>query len=191
VTTLTRAAALRVLAARRREEIVVSTMTPLAGWHALQESDLDLPCVGAMGSAATLGLGLALTRPERSVWVLDGDGSLLMQLGSLATVAATAPRNFYHFVFHNGVYAFSGDQEIPGGMSVDFAGMARAAGYPVAVVFEDAEDFKNSLDDALTKAGPALVQLKLVNADDGLPRREIPLDPGERGRRLRSVLTAS
>jgi phosphonopyruvate decarboxylase len=141
-----------------------------------------------MGSASTLGLGLAFARPERHVWVLDGDGSLLMQLGSLATIAAAAPSNLYHFVFHNGVYSFSGEQEIPGGMAVDFAGMARAAGYSAAVVFEDAEDLKNSLDELLTRPGPALVQLKLVNVDDGLPVRDIPLNPGERGRRLRQLL---
>lgn len=188
---LTRAAALRALAARRTNEIVVPTMTPLAGWHALQESELDLPCVGAMGSASSLALGLTLARPERSVWVLDGDGSLLMQLGSLATIGDSAPANLYHFVFHNAVYAFSGDQPIPGGKQIDFAGMARSAGYPAAFAFDDLEAFSTSLEEVLATKGPVLIQLRLdYSADDGLPLRAIPLDAGDRGRRLRALLRA-
>jgi thiamine pyrophosphate-dependent acetolactate synthase large subunit-like protein len=188
MTTLSRAAALRGLAERRSDEVVVATMTPLSGWHALQQSDLDLPCVGAMGSASSLALGIALGQPERKVWVLDGDGSLLMQLGSLATIGAEGPRNFYHFVFHNGVYAFSGDQEIPGGMDLDFAAMALAAGYREGHVFDDIESLQTSLDEILAQPGPVLIQLKVTNEDDGLPQREIPMDPGERGRRLRKIL---
>lgn len=189
MTSLTRAASLRALASLRHEQIVVPTMTALAGWHAIQQSDLDMPCVGAMGSASSMALGLALARPERQVWVLDGDGSLLMQLGSLATIAEAAPPNLYHFVFHNGVYVFSGDQKIPGGSRIDFALMAKAAGYSKSFTFDDAESFVTTLDDVLAQPGPVLVQLKLdQSVDDGLPVRDIPLDPGERGRRLRQLL---
>ena len=60
--------------------------------------------------------------------VLDGDGSLLMQLGSLATVAGAAPANYTHVLFANGVYQTSGSQAIPGAGAVDFVGMAEAAG---------------------------------------------------------------
>ncbi|MPZ22912.1 MAG: thiamine pyrophosphate-binding protein [Dehalococcoidia bacterium] len=190
MSTLTRAAAARILAARRQDELVVPTMTPLAAWHALQQSELDILGVGAMGSASSMALGLALARPARKVWVLDGDGSLLMQLGSLATIASAAPGNFYHFVFHNGVYAFSGSQDVPGGRSIDFAGMARAAGYPATFVFDDAESFSTSLEEVLAKSGPVLVQLKLEpTTEDGLPLREIPLNARERGARLREILT--
>ena len=85
-------------------------------------------CVGFMGGASSLGLGLALARPERRVIVFDGDGSLLMQLGSLATIAGARPRNLLHLLFKNGVYHTSGSQEIPGGLTVDFVTMARGAG---------------------------------------------------------------
>ena len=61
-----------------------------------------------MGSASSIGLGLALARPERKILVLDGDGCLLMQLGSLVTIAALAPANFYHVIFENGRYETSG-----------------------------------------------------------------------------------
>ena len=191
MSTLTRGAALRALAARRTDQIVVPTMTALAGWHAIQQSDLDMPCVGAMGSASSMALGMAIACPERQVWVLDGDGSLLMQLGSLATIGEAAPENLYHFVFHNGVYAFSGDQNIPGGLEIDFAAMARAAGYRSAFVFEDGEALVTGLDEVFRGPSPVMVQLKLdVATDDGLPMREIPLNPGERGRRLRQILAS-
>src|SRR5262245_61119578 len=102
-----------------------------------------------MGGASSLGLGMALARPDRRVLVLDGDGSLLMQLGSLATVAGAAPRNLVHFLFKNGVYHTSGAQRIPGGLSVDFVMMARGAGYLFFIDTDAPEVFTLSLPDAL------------------------------------------
>ena len=67
-----------------------------------------------MGSASTIGLGIALAQPQRKVIVVDGDGSLLMQLGSLVTIAGAAPANFFHFVFENGVYETSGVAAVAG-----------------------------------------------------------------------------
>ena len=104
---------LRVIAAQRGDAIVVPTMTTAPAWRTIAPGDLSVTCVGFMGGASSLGLGLALARPDRRVLVLDGDGSLLMQLGSLATVAGAAPRNLVHFLFKNGVYHTSGAQESP------------------------------------------------------------------------------
>jgi phosphonopyruvate decarboxylase len=112
-----------------------------------------------MGGASALGLGLALARPERRVIVFDGDGSLLMQLGSLATIAGAGPRNLVHMVFKNGVYHTSGSQEIPGGLTVDFAMMAKAAGYRGAVSIAELDEFKRRLPGLLTAEGPVLVEL--------------------------------
>src|SRR5262249_34427948 len=99
---------LRLIAAHRGSAICVPTMTTGPEWRALAPDDLSVGCVGFMGGASSLGLGLALARPDRRVLVLDGDGSLLMQLGSLATIAGAAPRNLVHFLFKNGVYHTSG-----------------------------------------------------------------------------------
>src|SRR3972149_1331338 len=102
---------------------------------AIKPEDALRPIAQAGGGAVcgpatpTPGAGRGLARPDRRVLVLDGDGSLLMQLGSLATIAGARPRNFVHFVFKNGVYHTSGSQEIPGGLTVDFVMMAKAAGY--------------------------------------------------------------
>src|SRR5437588_12166579 len=110
---LTTDSVIQMLRPIRHDELVLPTMTALVAWGAEPLGPWDLPVVGAMGSASTIGLGLALARPERRVWVLDGDGSLLMQLGSLATIGAVAPPNLVHMVIANGVYAFTGGQPLP------------------------------------------------------------------------------
>jgi len=150
---------LRAIAAARGEAIVVPTMTTAPAWRTLAPDDLSVACVGFMGGASSLGLGIALARPDRRVLVLDGDGSLLMQLGSLATVAGAAPRNLVHFLFKNGVYHTSGAQGIPGGLTVDFVTMATGAGYPVACAIDDIDDFRKRLPGLLQAAGPVFVEL--------------------------------
>ena len=114
---------------------------------------------------SSLGLGLALARPERRVIVFDGDGSLLMQLGSLATIAGARPRNLVHLLFKNGVYHTSGSQDIPGGLSVDFVQMAKGAGYRKAYAVSDFDDFKRRLPSMLTDEGPLFVELHTGLAD--------------------------
>jgi phosphonopyruvate decarboxylase len=150
---------LRLIAATRGDAIVVPTMTTAPAWRTIAPGDLSVTCVGFMGGASSLGLGMALARPERRVLVLDGDGSLLMQLGSLATVAGAAPRNLVHFLFKNGVYHTSGAQGIPGGLSVDFVMMAKGAGYRLAVVIDDLGDFERRLPELLWAEGPVFVEL--------------------------------
>jgi len=150
---------LRLIAGARGDAICVPTMTTAPAWRQIAPDDLSIACVGFMGGASSLGLGLALARPERRVIVFDGDGSLLMQLGSLATIAGAAPRNLVHLVFKNGVYHTSGAQEIPGGLTVDFAAMARAAGYRSAYTVDDIEELRRLLPKLLTEDGPLMVEL--------------------------------
>src|SRR6266850_2804212 len=120
---------LTLIAAQRGTAVCVPTMTTAPAWRTIAPDDLSATCAGFMGGASSLGLGIALARPDRRVVVFDGDGSLLMQLGSLATIAGAQPRNLTHLVFKNGVYHTSGAQEIPGGLQVDFVAMAKGAGY--------------------------------------------------------------
>jgi len=103
---------LRAIAGARGNAICVPTMTTSPAWRTIAPDDLSIGCVGFMGGASSLGLGLALAMPKRRVVVFDGDGSLLMQLGSLATIAGAAPRNLTHLIFKNGVYHTSGAQEV-------------------------------------------------------------------------------
>jgi sulfopyruvate decarboxylase subunit beta len=165
--TMQRNDVLRALAEQRQGSVVVATMTTLEPFREASPSDLNIGCVGFMGGASPLGLGLALSQPERRVMVLDGDGSLLMQLGSLATIAGAAPPNYYHFLFHNGVYETSGSQAIPAEGKIDFAGMARAAGYRAAVRFDDLEGLRSSLASVLEQKGPVFIELSVEPAGSG------------------------
>jgi phosphonopyruvate decarboxylase len=157
--------ALRAIAAVRGDAICVPTMTTSPAWRTIAPDDLSVGCVGFMGGASSLGLGLALARPERRVLVFDGDGSLLMQLGSLATVAGARPRNLIHFLFKNGVYHTSGAQETPGGLTVDFVTMARAAGYRTAIAIGELEDLTRRLPTLLAAEGPSFVELHTTLAE--------------------------
>ena len=156
---------LKVIAANRGDAICVPTMTTSPAWREMSPDDLSAGCVGFMGGASSLGLGLALARPERRVIVLDGDGSLLMQLGSLATIAGARPRNLVHLLFKNGVYHTSGAQEIPGGLTVDFVTMARGAGYHSALAIGELNELERRLPALLRDEGPIFVELHTTLAE--------------------------
>ncbi|MGH7276816.1 MAG: thiamine pyrophosphate-dependent enzyme [Candidatus Rokuibacteriota bacterium] len=156
---------LRAIAAARGDAICLPTMTTAPAWREIAPDDFSVTCVGFMGGASAMGLGLALARPDRRVVVFDGDGSLLMQLGSLATIAGAAPRNLTHLVFKNGVYHTSGSQDIPGGLQVDFVTMAKGAGYRNAYVIRELDEFKRRLPAMLSDPGPLLVELHTGLAD--------------------------
>ena len=111
-----------------------------------------------MGKFSSIALGLALARSDTKVMLMDGDGSLLMNLGTLVTIAAQAPTNFYHFVVQNGVYATTGGQALPAIDRVSFAGMARRLpGYAAAYAFDDLEEFTGEVGRILSEPGPALI----------------------------------
>ena len=118
--------AFKVISEHRGDAVVVATMTANFAWPGVSTNPgLDLMFSGTMGKASSMGLGLALARPDKKVIVLDGDGSLLMNLGALVTIADMAPRNFIHFVFENNVYRTSGGQPIPNAEKTSFTGFAR------------------------------------------------------------------
>jgi phosphonopyruvate decarboxylase len=152
-------AAVDALARRRDQQVVIPTMTVMPVWARRAGATRDLPAHGFMGGASTLGLGIQLARPDVPVWVLDGDGSLAMQLGSLLTIADARPRRFLHVVLHNGVYATSGGQPLVGEGRVSFAELARGAGYAAARCFRDVSEFDAELDELLRTPGPVLLEL--------------------------------
>lgn len=151
----------------REGAVVVATMTVLEPFRAVSPSTLNIGCVGFMGGASALGLGIALAQPQRKVIVLDGDGSLLMQLGSLATISGSQAPNLFHLLFHNGVYETSGSQQIPAEGRIDFAGMARAAGYRAAYRFDDLEELRTALNGILQEQGPIFVELAVAPEGTG------------------------
>ena len=169
-------AVLRAIAAVRGDAICVPTMTTAPAWRTIAPDDLSITCVGFMGGASSLGLGLALAHPERRVLVFDGDGSLLMQLGSVATIAGAAPRNLVHCLIRNGVYHTSGAQETPGGLGVSFVTLARGAGYRSACTIDTLEDLERRLPALLTEDGPLLVEL-VTGLADKTPMNAPPGEP--------------
>lgn len=161
--TLPRDAALKALIPHVREDdIVVAVYQSCFDWLALNPRDLNYVAVGAMGQASSHGLGLALANPDRRVIVLDGDGSLLMNLGSLVTVANAGASNFYHFLAANRVYEVNGAHPLPGADKVDFEAMARAAGYAGSRSFTGLEEFTAGLPEVLNVPGPQMSVLEIV-----------------------------
>ena len=165
--------AVKIMEDHRGDALIVTTMGAgnlRFGLPAVtQHEELDVPLSGCMGKASSIGLGLALARPERKVLVLDGDGSLLMNLGTLATISNKSPENFYHFVFENGVYAVTGGQPIPGEGKLSFQGLAREAGYAASYDFDDTEEFATNIGEILQQRGPVLVCLRIVPEIENTP----------------------
>lgn len=151
-----------VLARLRGDAVIVAAYSSAFDLHRVSPSPLNFISLGAMGQASAHALGLAIGMPERRIIVLDGDGSLLMNLGGLVTVAAAAPRNLFHFVCANGCYEANGGHPIPGGDRVDFTGLARAAGYAHVFEFDALGPFAEALPAVLACAGPVFATLKVV-----------------------------
>ncbi len=183
-------------AARRDEDVVVTTMGAAREWMALDAASgaphganpRDLVLVpSSMGQATSYGLGLALAQPARRVVVVNGDGSMLMNLGSLVTIADAAPANLVVLVIDNGVYEVTGAQPTPGAGRVDFAAMARACGFGAVYRFADLAAWARAVADVLDEAGPTLVVLD-VEGVAGIPGPRSPGPAGERARRLMQAL---
>jgi len=141
--------------------------------------------IGSMGLAAPIGLGVALGRTDRRTVVFDGDGNVLMSLGSLANIGALAPRNFVHCVFDNEVYGSTGNQTSPS-RHVRLDAIAAAAGYRTVAAVDDADAVTASLRSMLTSDGPHFLLVKVTPEEADVPR--IPLAPPALRDRFRSAL---
>jgi sulfopyruvate decarboxylase subunit beta len=148
----------QVLARHITDEAVVATYSSAVEWVGIKPRVLNYTSIGAMGLDSSHGLGLALGRPDRRVVVLQGDGSLLMNLGCLVTIAAVAPKNFIHLVAQNETYEANGGHPIPY-PGVDFAGLARAAGYAAAYDFSNLDVFAQQVAHVLEQDGPVFATL--------------------------------
>jgi phosphonopyruvate decarboxylase len=122
--------------------------------------------VGSMGCAAGFGLGIARAQPARKVLVLDGDGALLMKLGSLATAGALGCENFHHVTFDNGAHDSTGGQPTPS-PAVDFTAMALACGYKHAATVDDAGALCATLERQLAMPGPTHLRVIIGTGSRG------------------------
>jgi sulfopyruvate decarboxylase subunit beta len=153
---------MRIIQKYRGDAVVVTVERASMAWPEISTNEKRDVSPTVMGKGSSFALGLCLSRPDLKVILLDGDGSLLMNLGTLATVAESAPRNFYHFVLENGMYATTGGQPIPSRDKVSFTGLAKEAGYIVVHDLDDLEDVANQCQSILEEEGPVMVCVKTV-----------------------------
>jgi thiamine pyrophosphate-dependent acetolactate synthase large subunit-like protein len=117
--------------------------------------------LGSMGLAFPIALGVALAQPKRRVFGLEGDGSLLMQLGTLSTIAMLAPKNLTMVVMDNGIYQITGAQPTPASALADLVAIAVASGLSNSSWAADEEDFERLIDQSLAAAGPTLIGVRI------------------------------
>lgn len=183
-----RSEAIAAVLARLGEDVVVVAAN---GWisretHAASDRVTNFYMLGSMGLAAPIALGLALTQPERRAVVFDGDGNLLMTLGTLAMVGDLQPPNFLHIVFDNEVYGSTGGQR-SATAKVALEALALAAGYVAVRRAVDAAGIDDALDELLARRGPAFLLIKVRTAANGSAPR-VPHEPPEIAARLRGAL---
>ena len=191
---------LQLLAKHRTDEVVVTTMGLTVPWAKLSTHPLDYASVGsAMGHAADFALGIALAKPEKEVIVLNGDGSMLMCLGTLATITGLSapPSNYTLFVCDNGTYEVTGNQPVPGNRGFSWTTIAKGVGFQQVYEFAEADALDAALPEILKRGavgnraygvggggavgnraygeenaeGPVFVNLKIAQAAEPPPDR--------------------
>ena len=179
---------LQTLAKHRTNELVLTTMSTAQEWPAYSKSEFDFNALGTgMGHLPDMGLGLAVACPDRKVLILNGDGSMLMNLGVLVSIANTAPRNLFLFVFENEIYEVTGGQPIPGRGRANFAAMAKGAGFPHAFEFAELSALEKELPSILKLDGPVFVTVKAGPSGKPLSTKAPPVTAAARA--LREALT--
>ena len=154
----------------RGKSIVAATGIVGSHWREVSTNQTrDVSLGGAMGQTTSAAFGLALGLPDEKIVLFDSEGALLMNLGVLATVAGKQPKNFVHFLLDNGCYATTGGQPVPNADNIDYAGLARAAGYANAYSFGDIEDFVTQVEGIMAETGPVFVAVKIVPEVESLP----------------------
>ena len=154
--------AIDIISAERGDAVAVCALGMAANeWWAATKCEDTFYMHGAMGFAASFALGLALTIPEQTVWLINSDGSLCMNLGCLLTESQQAPSNLRHFVVDNGVYQTVGGLPMVNQARTDYAGMALAAGFPNARTIDTSEELTRSIQSIATMPGPSLTVLRV------------------------------
>jgi thiamine pyrophosphate-dependent acetolactate synthase large subunit-like protein len=171
---------------RRDEDVVVTTMASAKVWM-----DFGTPhprdfvfVPSCMGHATSYALGIAIAQPRRRVIVCNGDGSMLMNLGSLVTIAAQRPPNLTVIVMDNGVYEVTGAQPVPA--RANFAGLARASGISGVHRWSSIDEWRARASDVFATPGPNVVVLDI----EAVPGRPAPRSPGNAAARAAALRSA-
>jgi thiamine pyrophosphate-dependent acetolactate synthase large subunit-like protein len=160
---LTRAVTTRLLAERLTREVVVANLGQASlDLQTIADRPLNCYTYGAMGQCSSIGLGIALARPDVRVVCVDGDGSLLMNLGSLCTIATEAPRNYALVVWDNEVHQTTGGQPTATAARSSLAAIAKGAGIDKAMEVRTEEELGRAYDRMLGEDGPFVVCVKVA-----------------------------
>ena len=152
----------RLVAKLKHEEAVVGGIgnTNFDLWAAGHRPQ-NFYMLGSMGLAFPIALGVALAQPARRIFALEGDGSLLMQLGCLTTIASLKPKNLSLILMDNGMYQITGAQPTPAAATSDIVAVAQGCGLANSAWAADEEDFERLVDKSLSATGPTLIAVRI------------------------------
>src|SRR5579859_7013844 len=171
----------RLVARLKNEEAVVGGIgnTNFDLWAAGHRPQ-NFYMLGSMGLAFPIALGVALAQPKRRVFALEGDGSLLMQLGCLSTIAMLKPKNLTMVVMDNGIYQITGAQPTPAAATTDLMAVAIGCGLANSAWAADEEDFERLIDESLTSSEPMLIGVRIDDKPGTGATRRDPVQIRER-----------
>ena len=171
----------RLVARLRNEEAVIGGIgnTNFDLWAAGHRPQ-NFYMLGSMGLAFPIALGVALAQPTRRVFALEGDGSLLMQLGCLSTIATLSPKNLTLIVMDNGIYQITGAQPTPAATVADVVAIAIGCGLSNSAWAADEEDFERLVDQSLSATEPTLIAVRIDDQPGMGATRRDPVQIRER-----------
>ena len=158
---LTREEAIRHIIAASGDDPIVSTTGKASRelFELRAEHSHDFLTVGSMGHASSIALGIALQKPEKKVWCIDGDGAMLMHMGAAAVIGTCGAKNLIHVVINNGAHESVGGFPTAGG-NINLASIARECGYARAITVDNADDLDRELASAKKFDGVVLLEIK-------------------------------
>ena len=171
----------RLIAKLKHEEAVIGGIgnTNFDLWAAGHRPQ-NFYMLGSMGLAFPIALGVALAQPDRRVFALEGDGSLLMQLGALSTIAMLKPKNLIMIVMDNGIYQITGAQPTPAASVADIVTIATGSGLANSTWAADEEDFERLVDAAMSASEPSLIAVRIDDKPGVGTTRRDPVQIRER-----------
>ncbi|MBM4120250.1 MAG: thiamine pyrophosphate-dependent enzyme [Nitrospira sp.] len=181
-----RARAIAALLEQLKDEpVIICNGFPSREAHKIADRATHFYMIGSMGVAAAIGLGVALHKPNKKVVVFDGDGNVLMGMGTLATVAALRPKNFVHVVLDNEVYGTTGNQPTISNV-VRLEHIAKAAGYVHVERVIEREDIVYEFKEMLKKDGPSMLLIKVTEQTEDADR--VLIEPHDMTQRFKKAI---
>jgi sulfopyruvate decarboxylase subunit beta len=157
------------------EYIVCNIGAPSRELFSIRDREENFYMLGSMGLASSIALGMALSKPSKKIWCIDGDGSLLMNLGSLSTIANNQPENLTLIVIDNGTYGSSGDQKTYTSQKTKLETIARGAGFNSVFVIDNEDNISSILENL--GVGCHFVKINVLPGNAQV--KNVPLTPIE------------